>query len=163
MIQVQLNPMIPGSTSITPPEFPNAWLGLWKDQLGRVLFLDRIGPRMIEVSGFQGVRLPAFPLIDGGVSVNMPGVYEIHPFSGPFLRVTVGSSDGPAGFGLQFQAPEGNRLRFAEAWDMVNLITMVPMEISCSERLEWLQPLGPFRKANEEWDAFVDAHPGWGR
>lgn len=152
--------MIPGGTGLPPVEFPETWLGLWKDATGRVAFIRSLGPRQLLLSFAQGTRLPFYPLADGGLTVNLSGIYSFEPGVGPFVIVKSSHADDAATFVLRFNCPQGDRLRFAEPWDLVSLISMVPSAQARWTEIPWLEPMGPYEKANDDLEMFLALNPG---
>lgn len=161
--------MIPGGTTNTQPEFPEEWLGLWKDPSGKVMFVERENGRHLALSFAAGIQQPFFPLIDGpmGMTRKLPGVYGLGENGIPALRINIGDYNMGPHYDVHFIFGEGDRLRTAESWDAVTGVIarpqLVESELGHSESedntaLSWAYPLSNYWKMDEEEMRFRAFH-----
>lgn len=149
--------MQPGQATYRPPEFPEAWCGLWKDNYGKLMYLKRISGRHLAVSFTAGLHRPFYPLptVRFGSTHRLPALYQHDPQGLLYLKVEAGEPDfGPA-YEVQFIFGEGDRLRPAEPTDLVDGVIARPRlssglsdEVKHTE-LSWAHPLSNFWKADE--------------
>jgi hypothetical protein len=149
--------MEPGRTGTPPVIFPEQWCGLWKDGMGRIMYIRRMRGRQVLVSFASGVRMPCYPLRTGGATTNLSGVYGYEPGVGPVLRID--TAPGELGVEIQFSYVRGDRLRHAEPTDLVALVIAIPFIPDFKAAIEWLLPLANFSKADEDAPAFLASHP----
>jgi hypothetical protein len=149
--------MEPGRTGSPPVIFPEQWCGLWKDGMGRVMYIRRMRGRQVLVSFAGSLRMPCFPLRSGGATANLSGVYSFEEGVGPVLRID--TAPGEMGVEIQFSYVRGDRLRFAEPSDLVDLVIAIPFIPDFTAPIEWLLPLTNFSKADGDTEVFLASHP----
>ena len=115
--------------------------------------------RQMWVSFAQGVQGPCFPILSGGLTKFLTGLYQYIPGTGPVLRVETGPPGMSDVIEFHFHAPQGDRLRYAEPWDAVGGIMVTPHLVSGGEYVDWLQHVSSFKKADTELEAFLKANP----
>jgi hypothetical protein len=159
--------MEPGRATNTPPPFPEGWCGLWKDPLGKAMFVRRDGAGKIFVSFTAGVQENFFPLTTSpiGITRNLPGVYLIDSYGVPALQIDIGNPQFGPRYDIHFIYGEGDRLRTAEHWDIVSGIIARPKlalgwrtENESHPELAWAYPLSNYWKADEEEMRFRAFH-----
>jgi hypothetical protein len=150
--------MEPGKAGAAPPViFPEQWCGLWKDGMGRVMYIRRMRGRQVLVSFAGSVRMPCFPLRSGGATANLSGVYAYEEGLGPVLRID--TAPGEVGVEIQFSYVRGDRLRYAEPSDLVALVIAIPFIPNFQAGIDWLLPLSNYSKADEDAHTFLACHP----
>jgi hypothetical protein len=114
--------MEPGRASNTPPPFPAGWCGLWKDPLGKVMYIQHAHGRHLLVSFTAGIQESFFPLTTSpiGITRHLPGIYMIDSYGVPVLQIDIGDPQNGTRYDIHFIFGEGDRLRTAESWDMVS-------------------------------------------
>jgi hypothetical protein len=161
--------MEPGRASNTPPPFPEDWCGLWKDPLGKVMFIRREQARHLSVSFAAGIQQPFYPITTSpiGITRHLPGIYLIDIYGAPVLQIDIGDPQVGPRYDIHFIFGEGDRLRTAEPWDMVSGIIARPKlalgwhaENADHTELAWAYPLSNYWKADEEEMRFRAFH-GW--
>lgn len=159
--------MQPGRASNAPPEFPDSWLGLWKDPYGITLYVERMHGRSLVVTLTPGIGQPCYPLegTRDGNTHQLPAVYKPDYNGVPFLRVELGSQGPNESLDFRFLFGEGDRLRPAEPWDIVSGVMARPkldiggpaVEGEESTQLGWVEALGNFWKMDEEKEKYLSA------
>jgi hypothetical protein len=161
--------MEPGRATNSPPPFPEGWCGLWKDPLGKVMFIRREHDRHLAVSFAAGIDqnffgLPTSPI---GITRHLPGVYLIDPYGAPVLQIDIGDPQYGPRYDIHFVFGEGDRLRTAEPWDIVSGIIARPKlamgyraESADNTELAWAYPLSNYWKVEEEEAKFLAARGG---
>jgi hypothetical protein len=161
--------MEPGRASNTPPPFPAGWCGLWKDPLGKVMYIQHAHGRHLLVSFTAGIQESFFPLTTSpiGITRHLPGIYMIDSYGVPVLQIDIGDPQNGTRYDIHFIFGEGDRLRTAESWDMVSGIIARPKlalgwraENEDHAELAWAYPLSNYWKAEEEEMRFKAFH-GW--
>ena len=160
--------MQPGAASPSrPPEFPDAWCGLWKDNLGKIMYIRRIQGRSLAVSFCASVQAPFNPLPDvpGELSHDLAALYLRDATGVMHLRVEAGAPGMGPWYKVHFIFGEGDRLRPAEPWDMVSGVIARPAieagnraESEDDTRMSWALPLSNFWKMEEDEAEFFRHH-----
>ena len=158
--------MIPGQASHQPPSFPDAWYGLWKDNYGKLIFLQQLAGRQLLVSIAPGHEQSFYPLPDilYQSTHRLPGLYQHDPRGQLFLRVDAGEPNLGPFYELEFIYGEGDRLRPAERTDPTDGVIARPRVNHGSGReynesgISWAYPLSNFWKAEEEEGRFWAFH-----
>lgn len=161
--------MEPGRATHTPPPFPVEWCGLWKDPSGKVMFIQRVTDRQLEVTFTAGIQQAFFPLQSGPFhsTRRLPGIYQTDMYGAPILQIAIGEPHTGPRYDIHFIYGEGDRLRTAEPWDMVSGVIARPQlalgwraENEDNTELAWAYPLSNYWKAEEEEMRFRAFH-GW--
>ena len=120
--------MQPGRASHQPPQFPDAWCGLWQDLRGKIMYIRRVQGRHLAVSFAPGVEQPFSPQQDAqdGLARNLPALYQLSPLGGLYLRIDVGIPGIGPFYDVHFNVGEGDRMRPAEGFDSVENIIARP-------------------------------------
>jgi hypothetical protein len=162
--------MEPGRATNTPPQFPEAWCGLWKDPLGKVMFVEQqAGGRQLFVSFAAGIQQNFYPIPDSpfGTTRRLSGIYQLDMYGAPSLQIDIGDPHYGPRYDIHFVFGEGDRLRTAESWDIVSGIIARPKLAMGSHvggeentTISWAYPLSNYWKTDEEELHFRNFH-GW--
>lgn len=152
-----------------PPPFPQGWCGLWKDPLGKIMFIRHEQGRQLSVSFAAGINQNFYPLTTSpiGITRHLPGLYLIDGSGVPALQIDIGDPNYGPRYDIHFVFGEGDRLRTAEPWDIVSGIIARPKlalgfraESDDNAELAWAYPLSNYWKADEEEALFLAARAG---
>jgi hypothetical protein len=139
-------------------DFPEAWLGLWKDVDGRVYYLERIKGRVLRVSFANGTTVPFSPLPWGGRTQGMTALFVHEAGNGFHVMVETGPPGIAPRLMLRFLYFEGDRARMADAGDKLFLVVMEPSVVADGDSMPWQEVCRHCQKADEEIRAFLESH-----